>query len=104
MKPAQTFLLKLLACLAVLFCGVSSVAAQTPEILKVDPPSWWVGSSLNPVRVLITARNLRGALAQAVGSGFPIVGAPTINKSPAYMFVDPAIPPIPPPPPQTLNL
>jgi len=68
MKPAQTFLLKLLACLAVLFCGVSSVAAQTPEILKVEPPSWRIGSSLNPVRVFIRGRNLRGALAQVDGA------------------------------------
>ncbi len=67
------------------------MAAQTPEILKVEPPSWWIGSSLNPVRVLIRGRNLRGALAQAVGSGFRIVGAPKINEGGSYMFVDVAI-------------
>jgi glycosidase len=91
MKPAQTLLFKLLAFLAVLFCGVSSVAAQTPEIMKVEPPSWWIGSSLNPVRVLIRGRNLRGALVQAVGSEFRIVGSPKINESGSYMFVDLAI-------------
>jgi len=91
MKPAETFLFKLLTYLAVLFCGVSSAIAQTPEILKVEPPSWWIGSSLNPVRVLIRGRNLRGALVQAVGSGFSVVGAPKINQSGSYLFVDLAI-------------
>src|SRR6266849_6862797 len=104
MKPAQTFLLKLLACLAVLFCGVSSVAAQTPEILKVEPPSWWIGSSLNPVRVLIRGKNLVGARVQPVGNGFRIVGAPKINESGSYMFVDLAILPNARPGEQTLKI
>jgi neopullulanase len=90
MKPKGHLLLRLLFFASVLFAGASA-AAQNPEILKVEPPSWWVGSSLNPVRVLIRGRNLRGALAQAVGSGFRIVGAPKINQSGSYMFVDLAI-------------
>src|SRR6267142_2816691 len=90
MKPRDHLLLSLLFFASVLFAG-ASVAAQTPEILKVEPPSWWVGSSLNPVRVLIRGRNLRGAVVQAVGSGFRIVGAPKINQSGSYVFVDLAI-------------
>src|ERR1700694_518751 len=86
MKPKDHPLLTLLFFASVLFAG-ASVAAQTPEILKVEPPSWWIGSSLNPVRVLIQGRNLRGALVQAVGSGFRIVGAPKINQNGSYMFV-----------------
>ena len=90
MKPKGHLLLRLLFFASVLFAG-ASVAAQTPEILKVEPPSWWVGSSLSPVRVLIRGRNLRGAVVQAVGSGFRIVGAPKINQSGSYIFVDLAI-------------
>jgi glycosidase len=63
----------------------SIVAAQAPEILKVDPPSWWVGSSLNPVRVLIRGRNLAGARVQISGQR---VGVPKINESGTYIFVD----------------
>src|SRR6185503_12306154 len=44
-------------------------AAQSPEILKVDPPSWWVGSTVNPVRLLIRGRNLQRARVQAIGPG-----------------------------------
>jgi hypothetical protein len=30
-----------------------------PEILKVDPASWWIKSSMNPVRLMIHGRNLK---------------------------------------------
>src|SRR5215813_10015504 len=55
-----------------------TVFAQTPEIVKVDPPSWWVGSSVNPVRLMIRGRNLQGARVQ-VGPGLRVVGVPKIN-------------------------
>jgi glycosidase len=66
-------------------CFVLSVVAQAPEIVKVDPPSWWVGSSLNPVRVLIRGRNLQGASVQVAGLR---VGAPKINERGTYIFLD----------------
>ncbi|HEU4933582.1 MAG TPA: alpha-amylase family glycosyl hydrolase [Pyrinomonadaceae bacterium] len=69
-----------------------SVAAQTPEILKVDPPSWWTGSSVNPVRVMIRGRNLQGARVQ-VGPGLHIAGVPKVNDRGTYIFVDVTIAP-----------
>src|SRR5262249_39301343 len=68
-------------------CLVLTVAAQAPEITKVDPPSWWVGSSMNPVRVLIRGRNLTDAKVQ-VGPGARVVGPPKINERGTYVFVD----------------
>ena len=35
--------------------------AQAPTIQKVDPPDWWVNSTVNPVRVLVRGQNLGGA-------------------------------------------
>jgi neopullulanase len=29
-----------------------------PSVEKVDPPSWWTSSTINPVRVLLTGKNL----------------------------------------------
>src|SRR4026209_1076655 len=66
-------------------CLVLTVSAQAPEILKVDPPSWWVGSSLNPVRVMIRGRNLQGARVQVPGLR---VGAPNVNEDGTYVFAD----------------
>jgi glycosidase len=68
-----------------------SVAAQAPEILKVDPPSWWTKSSVNPVRLLIHGKNLQNARVQA--DGLRIVNTPKINDRGTYIFVDVFIPP-----------
>ena len=59
-------------------------AAQAPEILKVDPPSWWTGSSVNPVRLMIRGRNFQGARVRVDG----MVGTPKINYAGTYIFVD----------------
>src|SRR5688500_11891446 len=59
--PLQSGFLCLASSLAIVLFLVFPIAAQSPEILKVDPPSWWVQSSMNPVRVLIRGRNLTGA-------------------------------------------
>src|SRR5918993_1528781 len=64
------------------------VSAQQPEILKVDPPSWWTRSSVNPVRLMIRGRNLQGAHVQVVGPGLRVVGTPKINDRGTYIFVD----------------
>ena len=63
-----------------------SVVAQAPEILKIDPPSWWAGSTVNPVRLMIHGRNLQGARVDA--QGVRIVNTPKINERGAYIFVD----------------
>src|ERR1044072_7948957 len=76
-KPIRIFCVNL--------CLAFSVAAQAPEILKVDPPSWWTRSSLNPVQVMIRGRNLQGARVQVAGLR---VGVPKINERGTYIFVD----------------
>lgn len=76
-----------LALLILVFC-VDLCQAQTPEVLKVDPPSWWIRSSVNPVRLMIHGRNLQGARVQAVGPGLRVAGAPQINERGSYIFVD----------------
>ncbi len=70
-----------------------SASAQSPEVLKVEPPSWWIGSSMNPVRLLIHGRNLGGARVQAAGAGIRVIGIPRINERGSYLFVDVAIAP-----------
>src|SRR3712207_7854741 len=37
-----------------------------PQVLKVEPPNWWAGHSINPVRLLIRGTNLNGARVEAV--------------------------------------
>jgi len=68
-----------------------TVAAQAPEILKVDPPSWWTRSTVNPVRLMIHGRNLQDARVDV--QGLRIVNTPEINERGTYIFADVFIPP-----------
>ncbi|HEV2882454.1 MAG TPA: alpha-amylase family glycosyl hydrolase [Pyrinomonadaceae bacterium] len=74
--------------------AVSVVAAQegAPEIVKVEPPSWWTGSTLNPVRVMLRGRNLTGARVEAEGAGVR-TGLTRANAQGTYLFVDVMIDP-----------
>jgi glycosidase len=84
-----------LSFLIIILLGSASLGfSQTsPQVLKVEPPSWWARSSLNPVRLLIRGSNLKGARVQVVGSGLRIAGLPKTNERGTYLFVDLAIAP-----------
>jgi neopullulanase len=84
-------LIRLLLLASICFRCVTVAAAQAPEILKIEPPSWWVGSSVNPVRVLIRGRNLRGARIRSSADGIRVIGLPKINENGTYLFLDLAI-------------
>lgn len=68
-------------------------AQSTPAVSKVEPQSWWIGSSLNPIRILVRGSNLKSARVQPVGSGLSVVGLPKVNERGSYLFVDLAIDP-----------
>src|SRR5687768_16484468 len=61
--------------------------AQTPVVEKIDPPSWWTQSTINPVRVLVRGRNLTGA---KIESGNPGITATNFETSANghYLFGD----------------
>src|SRR5262249_5535836 len=48
----------LISSLFLIFC-LNCFAQVSPHIAKVDPPSWWAGHSINPVRMLLRGENLR---------------------------------------------
>ncbi len=78
----------LLGVLAVSLAGARA-SAQAPVVDKVDPPGWWAGHSINPVRLLIHGRNLAGAsleCSHVTCSGVKVSAAGT------YVFVDVTIP------------
>jgi glycosidase len=77
--------------------GASALLAEparpAPEVFKVEPPSWWPGHSLNPVRLMIRGRNLTGAtIAAPAGSGLTF-GLTRVNAAGSYLFVDVGIDP-----------
>jgi glycosidase len=73
---------------SVLLGAGSAVLAQSaPEVLKVEPPNWWAGHSINPVRVLIRGRNLTGGRLEARGDGIK-ASSISVNQAGTYAFVD----------------
>jgi glycosidase len=101
-----TTLLRFVGLIALFFvvAQTSAAVAQTaPAVVKVEPPNWWAGHSINPVRVLVRGRNLSGARVAAVGKGVQ-TGLTRINAAGTYLFVDVAIDGEAQPGPRTLRI
>ncbi len=65
-----------------------SLLAQS-RIDKVEPPSWWTGSTVNSVRILLTGKNLN-AVKQIITTGSPNLkaGSRSASKNGDYLFFD----------------
>src|SRR5918911_4806678 len=81
-----------LAAFALLLTAAAFARAQDGPayVGKVEPPSWWANHSINPVRLLVRGKNLRGAGVVADGMR---VGPVRANDAGTYLFVDLFIPP-----------
>jgi neopullulanase len=73
-------------CVLILFLN-TIVAAQTPTVEKIEPPNWWVGSTINPVRVMIRGKNLTGARVES-GNSTITVANPKASANGNYLFFD----------------
>jgi hypothetical protein len=71
--------------------AVASAAASSaaPTIDKVDPPNWWAGHSINPVRLLVRGRNLAGARLDCPRLACSDV---RVNAAGTHVFVDVTVP------------
>jgi len=79
----------LLAAMVVAAFTPETATAQAPAIEKVEPPNWWAGHSINPVRVLVRGRNLTGA---RMACARLRCGAPKVDSAGTYALVDVTIP------------
>jgi len=62
------------------------LALAAPQVVKVEPPEWWPGHTINPVRLLIRGANLAGArLRPTPGTSVSNVG---VNAAGTYLFAD----------------
>jgi glycosidase len=59
----------------------------SPEVFKVEPPSWWARHSINPVRLLVRGRNLHGARVSATRPETEVSGT-LVNPAGTYLFVN----------------
>jgi glycosidase len=67
--------------------SVNGFPQAAPEIIKVEPPSWWAGHTINPVRLLVRGRNLGKARVRPTTRALQASGV-RINDSGHYLFVD----------------
>ncbi len=85
----RTAALALAAAVVATAAPVTPLAAQSatgrPTITKVDPPNWWTGHSINPVRVLVRGTNLGGA---QIDCGRLTCSNIRTNARGTYAFVD----------------
>ncbi len=80
--------LRLLFLLLTGYCLLLTVQAQ-PSVEKIDPPSWWTGSTVNPVRVMLTGKNL-GWDKMLISTNSPNLKAsnPRWSANRNYLFFD----------------
>ena len=74
----------LLSCLLL----ATALHAAPPAITKIDPPNWWIGHSINPVRVLIRGSGLTGARVEPQDDGLRIAGPVQVSANGSYLFAD----------------
>lgn len=92
MDRSKPFLLSLLPLALFLLAHPARASRVAPEVVKVEPPNWWANHSINPVRLLIRGRNLKGARVESPGPGLS-VGEVRASDSGNYLFVDISISP-----------
>jgi hypothetical protein len=69
-----------------------AAAPSPPTVVKVEPPSWWPGHSINPVRLLVRGQNLAGTQVTSAGAGLT-AGPVKVSGAGTYLFVDVTIDP-----------
>ncbi|MBV9927123.1 MAG: cyclomaltodextrinase N-terminal domain-containing protein [Acidobacteria bacterium] len=88
MRRLKPNLSRLCAAFVLTLSASAVCAAQgAPTVSKVEPPDWWAGHSVNPVRVMLRGGNLGGARIEAVGQGIR-TGLVRVNGAGTYAFVD----------------
>jgi glycosidase len=90
---APKLLSKAFAASLLLLLASAGTRAQGPHVIKVEPPSWWAGHMVNPVRLLIRGANLRGAHVTPEPRAPLQLSGEKVNAAGTYLFVDLAVNP-----------
>jgi glycosidase len=85
--PRQKSLSASLRLCVVVLLFSTNISAQAPSVEKIDPPSWWVEGTINPVRLLVKGGNLNGA---RIETSNPSIVASNFKTSANghYLFAD----------------
>jgi glycosidase len=58
-----------------------------PSVTKVEPPSWWAGHTINPVRLLVRGKNLGDARVRSPSASIQ-VSEVFVNRAGTYLFAN----------------
>ena len=64
------------------------LAAQSPSIEKIDPPNWWTGMTIDPVRVLLRGAELKNAVIAVPKDSGLTAGNLKWSENGHYLFFD----------------
>ena len=94
-KLMQLPAIRAISCALLIFLAtaISGQAQDAPKVHKVEPPSWWAGSSLSPIRLMLRGEGLKGARVGVATPGLRVVKAAVSNERGTCLFVDVAIAP-----------
>jgi len=86
--------IQILTFLLTAHCLLLTVSAQAPSVEKIDPPNWWAGMTINPVRILIRGKNLNqpAMITAPRGSGLSVSNYKA-SENGHYLFADVLIDP-----------
>ncbi|MFL6333492.1 MAG: alpha-amylase family glycosyl hydrolase [Pyrinomonadaceae bacterium] len=74
--------------LAAAACAQAQTPRHLPKLEKIEPPSWWAGHTVNPVRLLVRGTDLRFVRLRAA-EGSPLeVSNQMVNDDGTYIFAD----------------
>ncbi|HLK22532.1 MAG TPA: alpha-amylase family glycosyl hydrolase [Bryobacteraceae bacterium] len=73
-----------------LLVAACTALAAAPTVTKVDPPFWWTGHSINPVRLMVQGTGLAGASVKSTAKGIEL-GESRVNANGTYLFIDATI-------------
>jgi glycosidase len=76
----------------VILAGAVIALLAAPQVVKVEPPSWWPGHSVSTVRVLVRGRDLAGARLESA-PGLSVAGTPRVSAAGTSLFADVAVDP-----------
>src|SRR6266498_5335492 len=52
--------------------ALAAACFAAPAVTKVEPPNWWVHHTRNPIQLLLTGTDLKGAAVTTAAKGFKI--------------------------------
>ena len=74
-----------------LVCGFAAWAsAQAPRVEKVEPPNWWAGHTIDPVRLMVRGSGFAGASISSVSRDLKVSNV-RVNPRGDHLFFDVAI-------------